>query len=86
MIQIDLFIGSIGMLLILAAFILEEFAKHTRNESILYNLLNLLGALLLCYYAATLNSWPFLILNSIWIIVALLKLFQLFYPRARSSQ
>jgi hypothetical protein len=51
MIQIDLFIGSIGMLLILAAFILEEFAKHTRNESILYNLLNLLGRpspLLLC--------------------------------------
>lgn len=65
------------MLLILGAFILEEVAKHERNESLSYNLLNLTGALLLATYAWRLQSVPFLILNAVWASVAAWKLWVL---------
>jgi type II secretory pathway pseudopilin PulG len=66
-----LVIGIVGMLCILAAFFLEEFTRHTRKESLEYNFLNLAGAALLAYYAWALRSWPFLILNVVWFLVAL---------------
>ena len=66
-------IGILGMLLILAAFAIEEFAHHTRHESIAYNVLNLLGAAFLAWYAWALQSMPFLILNIVWMVVAAVK-------------
>ncbi len=70
-------VGALGMLLILAGFALEEFTPRSRHESVLYNVLNALGATLLIAYASVLDSWPFLILNAAWLLVAIAKLLQI---------
>ena len=66
--------GIVGMLSILTAFILDEFYEKFNQDTIGYNALNIFGAGSLTYYAFTLNSWPFLILNIVWFIVAGIKL------------
>ena len=71
---LNLIIGTIGMLLILTAFITDEFLKKWNQDTIRYNILNLVGAGLLTYYAFTLNSWPFITLNGVWFGVAVYKL------------
>ncbi|MBI4152790.1 hypothetical protein HY495_03705 [Candidatus Woesearchaeota archaeon] len=70
----SLYFGIVGMLFILAAFILDEFFKTWRQNSIKYNLLNIIGSGLLAYYAFTISSWPFIILNVAWFIAAGYKL------------
>ena len=70
----NLLIGITGMILILAAFILDEFYKKWNQNTIRYNLVNLLGSGLLLYYAVALQSWPFIILNGVWLITAGIKL------------
>ncbi len=66
--------GIGGMLFILTAFILDEFVPTFNQETWRYNLLNILGSGLLAYYAYTIQGWPFLVLNLIWLAVAMIKL------------
>ena len=65
MIDITTAAGIAGMSIILALFILNE-TKKLSPETTLYDAANAVGACLLVYYAFTLKSWPFLILNSVW--------------------
>lgn len=66
--------GIVGMSLILIAFVLDEFLKKWGINTVKYNLVNMFGSGLLGYYAYTLNSWPFMILNGVWFLVAGYKL------------
>ena len=66
--------GIIGVVCILIAFILDEFYKKVNSETVPYNLLNIMGSGLLMYYAYTLQSWPFVALNAVWLIAAGIKL------------
>lgn len=66
--------GIVGVLCILIAFLLDEFYKKINAETVPYNLINILGAGLLMYYAYTLESWPFVALNAVWFLAALIKL------------
>jgi hypothetical protein len=77
MIAINILIGSTGMLVILIAFILDEFYEKFNQNTVQYNALNVIGAVLLIYYAYTLNSWPFIILNAVWMAVAVIKLIRI---------
>ena len=77
----ELIIGVIGMGFILLGFVLNEITKHFDKDSKHYNLLNLVGALLLIYYAYAIASWPFLILNSVWALTAIWKLDVLFLKK-----
>lgn len=70
----NLSLGILGMVLILIAFILDEFVKRWGQDTIFYNVLNILGGSLLVYYAWQLQGWPFLILNAVWVVVAVVKL------------
>lgn len=81
MADVNILIGTSGMLLLLVAFIRDEFIKDYEN-TITYNMLNFGGGGLLTYYAYTLNSLPFLILESIWTIFAGYKLTTLIKARA----
>lgn len=67
-------VGIIGMLFILVAFILDEFYKKFNQNTIQYNVFNLIGSALLTYYAFSLNSLPFIILNLAWFAAAAVKL------------
>ncbi|MEK6969635.1 MAG: hypothetical protein AABW48_04360 [Nanoarchaeota archaeon] len=72
--EINVIIGLVGMVFILLAFILDEFYKKWSQNTIKYNLINIIGSGLLVYYAVTLGSWPFILLNGVWLIVATVKL------------
>lgn len=70
----NLIVGIIGAMLILIAFLLDEFYKKYNSETLPYNLLNFCGSALLIYYAYALQSWPFLVLNAVWCVAAGIKI------------
>jgi len=67
-------IGIIGMALILLAFLLNQLGKW-KNEYLIYDFTNLVGSILLFYYAVALDSLPFMIINVVWGIVSLRDVF-----------
>jgi len=73
MVNIILIIGTTGMLFLLVAFVLN-LLKKIMQDSALYNILNIIGGGFLTYYAYSLNSIPFLILEAIWTLFAVYKL------------
>ena len=73
MINFAAIVGIIGMIFLLTAFALNLFKKVTQ-DSLTYNIFNIIGAGLLACYAYALNSVPFLILEAIWISFAVYKL------------
>ena len=68
--------GIIGVFCILVAFLLDEFSR-INTKTVSYNLLNILGSGLLMYYAYTLESWPFVALNAVWLVAAVIKLIKI---------
>lgn len=72
-----LLIGIGGMIFILVAFVLDEFFKTWQQNTLRYNVLNLVGSLLLLLYASAIDSWPFIILNLVWFATAGYKLVEL---------
>lgn len=62
-------IGSLGVTLLLVAFVLNLF-KFISQESSLYILLNIIGAGLSCYASVLINYMPFVILEGTWCLVA----------------
>ncbi len=74
MLTINLIVGLLGMTLILIAFLLDEFSKSIHHKSWQFNILNIFGAGLLSYYAYTLDSLPFMVLNGVWFFAAIIKI------------
>ena len=72
--MLNLIIGILGMSFILIAFILNEINSKYNVNSILNNVLNIIGSSLLIYYALVLTGWPFLVLNIVWFLVASWKI------------
>ncbi|KKR87890.1 MAG: hypothetical protein UU34_C0002G0007 [Candidatus Curtissbacteria bacterium GW2011_GWA1_41_11] len=73
-------IGVIGLFLLLISFILNSI-KKLNQESFNYNLINLGGAGFLIYYAFTIDSLPFLILESVWAVFAGYKVMNIFFTK-----
>ena len=69
-----LIIGVLGATIILVLFILEQSHKIS-NDSILYDVGNFIGSVLLVIYAYLLSSVPFLILNLVWAVFSLKDIF-----------
>lgn len=69
-----LIIGFVGLFLLLIAFILNLINK-IQKESIIYLACNIAGAGLLAFYAYITQVIPFLILESVWVIFSIYKLF-----------
>jgi hypothetical protein len=67
---IDLLLEVTGAILILVAFALAQFRGLDRHGS-LYLVLNLVGAALLAGSATIHRQWGFLLLQSVWALVAL---------------
>jgi hypothetical protein len=68
-------IGSIGVALLLLAYFLSLF-RWISQQSNLYAALNIVGAGLSCYASLMIGFMPFVILEGIWAIVALIGLFR----------
>lgn len=63
-------IGTLGALVVLIFFILEQL-NVLKNSSLIYDAGNLIGSALLVIYAILLSSIPFAILNGIWALFSL---------------
>jgi len=63
-------IGVVGAFFILIAFIGNELGR-LKTTSLWYDGLNVLGSGLLMYYSVLLASWPFIILNIVWLVFSL---------------
>jgi hypothetical protein len=66
----DLLLEVTGAILILVAFVLAQFRGLDRHGAP-YLVLNLVGSVILTVSAATHRQWGFLLLQSIWALVAL---------------
>lgn len=84
--MIELIIGIAGMGCILIAFILDEFYCWFNQETIQYNVLNMVGSALLLYYAFSLRGWPFVGLNVVWFLVATVKLVRVLGSKKKRSK
>ncbi len=74
MVDVSFIIGLVGMLCILVAFVLDEFWKKFNQETVQYNVLNIVGAGMLVYYGFVIKGWPFVMLNFVWCMAAMVKL------------
>ena len=68
-------IGFIGVLLILSAYILNINGKLDKS-SLVFILLNLAGASLACLASVLMNYLPFIILEGVWALASLISLIQ----------
>jgi hypothetical protein len=66
-------IGSIGVALLLGAFVLN-LAKRLPANAPPYSALNLVGAGLACYSSYLIGFMPFVILEGVWALAALVAL------------
>lgn len=68
-------LGSIGVTLLLVAFLLN--LRHALpTDSKWYILLNIVGAALCGYSSYLISFYPFVILEGVWVIAALTSLFK----------
>jgi hypothetical protein len=63
-------LGSIGVSILLIAFFLN-MRKLVKTESLLYSILNLLGAGLATYASWLIHYFPFVILEGVWTVLSL---------------
>jgi hypothetical protein len=73
--DIDFAAGIIGMVILLITFTLNQLGKWS-HDMFIYDLANFVGGALMVYYAITLNSLPFAILNGAWTLVSLKDMIQ----------
>ncbi|WP_259071262.1 CBU_0592 family membrane protein [Mucilaginibacter sp. X4EP1] len=74
-------LASIGVIILLIAFLLNLYKKLPTTSKI-YALLNLVGAGICGFSSYLISFYPFVVLESVWAIVALLSLFNV--PRGTS--
>ncbi len=67
------FLGSLGVGILLIAFILNLLKKIT-TDSIPYIVLNFLGAGTACYASILIPYFPFVILEGVWTILSLVAM------------
>jgi hypothetical protein len=66
-------IGSIGVSILLVAFLLN-LLKKIAQDSVSYVVMNLIGALLAGLASWMINYTPFIILEAVWVLVSLVSL------------
>jgi hypothetical protein len=66
-------IGSIGVSILLVAFLLN-LLKKIAQDSVSYVFMNLIGALLAGLASWMINYTPFIILEAVWVLVSLVTL------------
>ena len=66
-------LGIVGAALLLLGFIIRS-NKKIGVGTVFFNLLNLIGSVLLTLYAFDGKVWPFFILNGVWAIDSLVVL------------
>jgi len=77
MVEFAVIMGSIGVSLLLLAFFINLF-KILMQDNKIYVIMNILGAGISCYASILIGFIPFVILEGIWAIVAVIGLMKLY--------
>ncbi len=67
-------LASIGVIILLVAFLLNLYRKLPA-QSWIYKVLNMVGAGICCFSSYLISFYPFVALEAVWALVALLSLF-----------
>lgn len=68
-------IGTVGAFIILCGFLLNQAGRLTA-DSRMYDAINVVGGGLLIVYAVLLGSYPFIVLNAVWVLVSVYGLYK----------
>ena len=71
--ELSSWIGSLGVTILLLAFVLN-LLKKLKTDSVSYLLLNILGASLAGISSYMIAFWPFVVLECVWVIASLFPL------------
>jgi len=71
--NINDWIGTIGVSLILAAYFCSTF-KWISAHSRIFFLLNIVGAAMACFASYLISYWPFVVLEGTWTLVSFIGL------------
>lgn len=74
--EYDDIIGTIGVGMILLAYILNTFSCIKKDGGLFF-VMNIMGAGLACYASVLINYVPFMILEGVWCIVSIAGLIKL---------
>jgi hypothetical protein len=75
-------LGWVGSIEILAAFGLNSFQKIASN-SVVFQVLNLTGGLLLIVNSIYHEAYPFTFINSVWVIISIAALIKIFGKKSK---
>jgi hypothetical protein len=75
-------LASIGVVILLIAFGLNLYKKLPAGSKA-YGMLNFVGAGICCFASYLIGFYPFIVLEGVWALVALLSLFNV--PRGTSA-
>ena len=80
-------LGIVGVLCILTAYAMN-YAKKVKRDSRLYDGLNAVGSAFLVHYAVAGQVWAFVILNSVWFVLAIYHLLRrdFFFRHAKKAK
>ncbi len=70
-------LGWIGSLEVIAAYALNSLQK-IKSDSVIFQVLNLTGAILLIINSVYNAAYPFTFINTVWALVALIALIRIF--------
>ncbi|PZR26324.1 MAG: hypothetical protein DI538_26575 [Azospira oryzae] len=76
-------IGWIGSIEVIAAYGLNSY-QQIKTDSVLFQLLNLTGALFLIVNTVYYHAYPSAFINIVWVIIAVLSLVRLF-PKKKAA-
>ena len=78
-------IGGLGVLLIVIAYILNQFHRW-KQDYMIYDLFNFIGSLLLYIYANNIKSYPFIAFSVIWLLVSFRDIMSDMYRNYKSEK
>ena len=73
-------LGLAGTLCILIGYLGLQLQYFT-HDNIYYDVINLLGAIILTFYAYLSGTWAFVVLNVIWSFVAIKDIYTYFFKK-----
>ena len=69
-------LGWIGSLLVIGAYGLNSYQK-IKSDSLIFQLMNLVGGILLIINSMYKEAYPFTFINSVWVLIAILAIFRI---------
>ena len=82
--QLSAYLAFVGMICILAAFVLETRGRLDSRGAV-YLWLMIVGSALLAFRAAQMREWAFLVLESVWCVAAVWALCRPLEPREQAG-